>query len=162
MQGRLWMNSCTLCGAHSSAAGPWECVFISFFFPFNSESVKKKEFILSVIGKQKDLVPFKSVLQPQFAVLMSLILLLQFNLEELVQNPSWTICSWGVGFGSSQLLESTFSFHGKCFNQTGITTKTMAMLLIPLPLQMTLKRKAVSSFQFFQRALISSALRRGL
>lgn len=67
LAGRLWMNFCTLCGAHSSASGPWECVFISFF-PFNSESVKKKEFTLSVIEKQKNLVPFKAVLQPQFAV----------------------------------------------------------------------------------------------
>lgn len=81
------MNFCNLCGAHSSAVGPWECVFISFF-SFNSEPVKKKAFILSVIGKQENLVPFKSVLQPQFAVLMSPILLLQSNLEELVQKPS--------------------------------------------------------------------------
>lgn len=79
--------------------------FISFF-PSNSESVKKKEFILSVIGKQKNLVPFKSVLQPQFAVLVSLILLPQSNLEELVQKPSWAICPWSVRFGTSQPLES--------------------------------------------------------
>lgn len=81
------MNFCTLCGAHSSAAGPWECVFISFF-PFYSEFVKKKEFILSVIGKQRNLVPLKSVLQPQFAVPMSPVLLLQSNLEELAQEPN--------------------------------------------------------------------------
>lgn len=107
MQGWLWVNFCNLCGAHSSAAGPWECVFI-YFFSFNSEPVKKKAFILSVIGKQENLVPFKSVLQPQFAVLVSPISLLQSNLEELVQKPSLAICLWGVGFGSSQPLESAF------------------------------------------------------
>lgn len=83
-------------------------VFLSLFSPFNSESVKKKEFILSVIGKQKNLMPFKSVLQPQFAVLVSPILLLQFHLEELVQKPSLA-----AGFGSSQPLESVFPFHGQ-------------------------------------------------
>lgn len=63
-------------------------VFLSLFLSFNSESVKKTEFILSVIGKQKNLVLFKSALQPQFAVLVSLILLLLSNLEELVQKLS--------------------------------------------------------------------------
>lgn len=42
--GTLWLNPCTLCGAQSSAPGFSEYVLISCVF-FNTENVKKKEFI---------------------------------------------------------------------------------------------------------------------
>lgn len=68
----------------------------SFLFFSNTETVQKKEFIFHSIGKEENLVPFKWVLQPQFIVLVPPILLLLFNLQQLVQRSIWIICSWGV------------------------------------------------------------------